>query len=102
VDAAEVTRLLEATRDDLVRDVLATLTDFRLRRLTPVEIDRLKRIALPHVHAAAIVATRYAIEKRGAPALPAPLPVREQGWTSEETSPGRPSAMPTPGRRRTD
>jgi hypothetical protein len=99
VDATEVNRLLDATRDDLVRDVLATLTDYRFRRLTPSEIDRIKRVVLPHVHAAAVVATRYALEKRAAPALQlAP----EQGWTSEETSPGRPSVMPHPGRRRTD
>jgi hypothetical protein len=99
VDAAEVNRLLEATRDDLVRDLLATLTDFRVRRLTPQEIERVKRVALPHVHAAAIVATRYAIEKRAAPPPPSRV---EQGWTEEPTSPGRPSAMPGPRRRSTD
>lgn len=100
MDAAEVNRLLEATRDDLVRDLLATLTDFRLRRLTPAEIERVKPIVLRHVHAAAIVATRYAIAAR-APAVPAAEPsTPEQGWTREPTSPGRPSVMP--GRRRTD
>jgi hypothetical protein len=75
-----------------------------LRRLAPAELERVAQIVLPHVHAAAIVATRYALEQRIAPAVPSTRPpartTPEDGWTSETTEPGRPSSMPR--RRRSD
>lgn len=96
MEPGEVTLLIEATRDDLVRDVVATLTELGLRRLTPIEIHRLRLRVLPHLHAVAGIATRYEQEKHDDEPTrsgPAPRPP-EQGWTSEATPAQRPSKMP--------
>ncbi len=106
MDASEVTRLLEATRDDLVRDVVATLNELGVTRrlLVPAEIDRLRRVIVPHLFSIASLATRYEQERQTGddePTRAAPRPQHE-GWVGEDTPAARPSARPRLRRRRTD
>ena len=87
----EVTDLLAATRDDLVRDVDAALAGFGLRRLTPAELELVARLVLPHLNAVAALATRYEQERHAPPEPPEPT---HQGWVSEVTPPRRLSKRP--------
>lgn len=101
---AEVTQLLEATRDDLVRDIVATLAELGVlpRLLTPAEIERLRLVALPHVNAGALVGARYEQAKHldDEPTRATAPPAAEPRWVGEDTPARRPSARPKVERRR--